>query len=57
MPWEVISAFGKQELGIDPLLITSIDIATGMPTLNGPEFGAVIMTSAPVDIATSIIRF
>ena len=51
VPWEVISAFGKQELGIDPLLIASIDIAAGMPTLNGPEFGAVIMTSAPVDIA------
>lgn len=52
VPWEIISAFGKQELGIDPLLITSIDIAAGMPTLNGPEFGAVILTSAPVDIAS-----
>jgi len=51
VPWEIISAFGKQELGIDPLLISSVDIAAGMPTLNGPEFGAVILTSAPVDIA------
>lgn len=51
VPWEIITAFGKQELGIDPLLITSVDIAAGMPTLNGPEFGAVIFTSAPVDIA------
>ena len=51
VPWEVISAFGKQELGIDPLLIASIDIAAGMPTLGGPEFGAVVMMSAPVDIA------
>ena len=51
VPWEILSAFGKQELGIDPLLITSVDIAAGMPTMNGPEFGAVIFTSAPVDIA------
>jgi len=51
VPWEIISAFGKQELGIDPLLISSVDIAAGMPTLNGPEFGAIILTSAPVDIA------
>lgn len=57
VPWEVISAFGKQEIGIDPLLITSIDIAAGMPTLNGPEFGAVIMTSAPVDIASLSNKF
>jgi hypothetical protein len=56
VPWEVISAFGKQELGIDPLLIASIDIAAGMPSLNGPEFGAVIMTSAPVDIADLSIK-
>lgn len=51
VPWEIITAFGKQELGIDPLLISTVDIAAGMPTMNGPEFGAVILTSAPVDIA------
>lgn len=51
VPWEVISALGKQELGIDPLLISSIDITAGMPSINGPEFGASITTSAPVDIA------
>ncbi len=51
VPWEIITAFGKQELGIDPLLISTVDITAGMPTMNGPEFGAVILTSAPVDIA------
>ncbi len=51
VPWEILSAFGKQELGIDPLLISSIDIAAGMPSINGPEFGVSITTSAPVDIA------
>ena len=51
VPWEVISALGKQELGIDPLLISSIDITAGMPSINGPEFGASIRTTAPVDIA------
>ncbi|MCY2985930.1 MAG: DUF1559 domain-containing protein [Planctomycetota bacterium] len=50
VPWEIITAFGRQELGIDPLLISSVDISAGMPTLNGPEFGAVILTSEPVDI-------
>jgi Protein of unknown function (DUF1559) len=57
VPWEIVTAFGKQELGIDPLLITSVDIAAGMPTMNGPEFGAVIFTSAPVDIANLNDRF
>ena len=51
VPWEIISAFGKQELGIDPLLISSIDIAAGMPSINGPEFGVSIKTTGPVDIA------
>ena len=51
LPWEVIAAFGKQELGIDPLLISTIDIAAGMPSINGPEFGVSIATTAPVDIA------
>ena len=51
VPWEIISAFGKQELGIDPLLISSIDIAAGMPSINGPEFGVSITTTGPVDIA------
>ncbi len=51
VPWEIISALGKQELGIDPLLISSIDITAGMPSINGPEFGVSIRTSAPVDIA------
>ena len=51
VPWEILSAFGKQELGIDPLLISSIDIAAGMPSINGPEFGVSITTTAPVDIA------
>ncbi len=51
IPWEVISAFGKQELGIDPLLIATVDITAGMPSVNGPEFGASIKTTVPVDIA------
>ncbi len=51
IPWEVISAFGKQELGIDPLLISTVDISAGMPSVNGPEFGASIKTTVPVDIA------
>ncbi len=51
VPWEIISAFGKQELGIDPLLISNLDITAGMPSINGPEFGVSIMTTAPVDIA------
>ncbi len=51
IPWEVISAFGKQELGIDPLLISTVDITAGMPSVNGPEFGASITTTIPVDIA------
>jgi hypothetical protein len=50
MPWEIYSALGKQELGIDPLLISSIDIASGMPSANGPEFGLVIKTKSPVNI-------
>jgi hypothetical protein len=50
IPWEIISAFGKQELGIDPLLIESIDIAAAMPSPKGPEFGGVIRTKKPVDI-------
>lgn len=51
VPWEIISAYGIQELGVDPLLIESIDITAGVPTLNGPEFGGVIRTVQPVDIA------
>lgn len=51
VPWEILSAFGRQELGIDPLLIDTIDISAGMPSPNGPEFGGVIRTTKPVDIA------
>ena len=51
LPWEILSAFGKQELGIDPMLISTIDICTGIPSINGPEFGVVIKTKNPVDIA------
>ena len=50
VPWEIISALGKQELGIDPLLISTIDIAAGMPSMNGPELGIRIATTEPVDI-------
>jgi len=51
VPWEILSAFGKQELGIDPMLISTIDITSGLPSINGPEFGIVIRTKEPVDIA------
>ena len=51
VPWEIISAFGIQELGVDPLLIESVDISASMPSPNGPEFGGVIRTTKPVDIA------
>jgi len=51
VPWEILAAFGKQELGIDPMLISTIDFTSGLPSLNGPEFGVVIKTKAPVDIA------
>ena len=51
VPWEIISAFGIQELGVDPLLIDTIDISASMPSLNGPEFGGVVRMTKPVDIA------
>jgi len=51
IPWEILAAVGKQEIGIDPMLISTIDFTTGMPSVNGPEFGVVIKTKAPVDIA------
>jgi hypothetical protein len=50
MPWEVYSALGKKELGIDPLLLDTIDLAIGMPSPKGPEFGAIFRTKAAVDI-------
>ncbi len=48
---EVISAFGIQELGVDPLLIESIDIAGGVPLPTGAEVGGVIRTIKPVSIS------
>ena len=51
VPWEIISAFGIQELGLDPLLIDTIDFSASMPSPNGPEFGGVVRTTKPVDIA------
>lgn len=57
VPWEIISAFGKGEIGIDPLLISTIDFATSMPSVNGPEFGIVIKTKEPVDIADLSDKF
>jgi hypothetical protein len=50
IPWEIISAVGKNELGIDPLLIETVDMVSGMPSINGPEFGIVIKTKTDVDI-------
>ena len=50
MPWEIYSALGKQELGIDPMLISTIDFHSGMPGPGGPEFGVVIKTKAPVNL-------
>lgn len=41
-PIEVLSATGVERIGIDPMLIDSIDVAIGGPGPAGPEFGAVV---------------
>ena len=41
-PTEVVSAASQEQLGFDPLLIESLDVAVGMPGFNGPAFGAVV---------------
>lgn len=50
VPWEVLTAAGKDEIGVDPLLATQVWGAVGLPTLSGPEFGLHITTSQPVNI-------
>ncbi len=49
-PTELIQAVGEDELGFNPLMIKSIDIAVGMPGPNGPAFGGVVTLTEPVTI-------
>jgi hypothetical protein len=49
-PWEVVSAFSSEQLGIDVLKSRSIELCVGMPGPAGPEFGAMIQTKEKVDI-------
>lgn len=50
VPWEVLSAAGKDAIGVDPLLATQVWGTVGLPSMNGPEFGIRISTSQPVNI-------
>lgn len=50
VPWEVISAAGKEYLGVEPLHASQVWGAVGLPTLSGPEIGINISTSQPVNI-------
>jgi hypothetical protein len=52
LPWEIITAIGKQELGIDPLVVDTLDFCASMPGMNGPEFGIAFATKDEVDIAS-----
>lgn len=49
-PLEMVSAVGLDEFGFDPLLLSRVDVMIGMPGMNA-EFGALLQTSEPVDIA------
>jgi uncharacterized tellurite resistance protein B-like protein len=50
VPWEVLSASGKETLGMDPMLISQIWGATGIPTPESMDVGMQIATSKPVKI-------
>ncbi|QDV24284.1 DUF1559 domain-containing protein [Aureliella helgolandensis] len=49
-PLEVITAAGLEQIGMDPLLIDRVDVLIGMPGPMGPQFGALVQNSAPVDL-------
>jgi prepilin-type processing-associated H-X9-DG protein len=51
VPWEVLSAMGEEQVGIDPTKIDSIWGAIGLPGPEGPEIGLSIDTSEAMDIA------
>ena len=50
VPWEVLSASGKETLGMDPMLISQIWGATGVPTPESMDVGMQIATSKQVQI-------
>ncbi len=49
-PLEVISAVGLEQAGLDPLQIERIDLVAGFLGPFGPQFGALIQMSQPLDI-------
>ncbi|MEY4568113.1 MAG: hypothetical protein RLY14_3083, partial [Planctomycetota bacterium] len=51
VPWEVLSAAGEEQIGMDPTKIESIWGAIGLPGPEGPEIGLSIDTSEAMDIA------
>jgi prepilin-type processing-associated H-X9-DG protein len=51
VPWEVLSAAGEEQVGMDPTKIESIWGAIGLPGPEGPEVGLSIDTIEAMDIA------
>jgi prepilin-type processing-associated H-X9-DG protein len=51
VPWEVLSAAGEEQIGMDPTKIESIWGAIGLPGPEGPEVGLSIDTIEAMDIA------
>jgi Protein of unknown function (DUF1559) len=54
LPWEVFGVASREQLGVDLLEVTSVEISIGVPTLM-PEVGAAIHSKQPVDIADLVI--
>ncbi len=52
LPYEMISSFGKEKLGIDPWQIERLDAIVAMPGLGGMNFGVMLTTTEPVAIET-----
>ncbi len=50
-PLEVITAAGLENVGIDPLQIARIDVMIGFPAPTGPQFGVLVQSSVPLDLA------